>query len=146
MLDFLKSLLQGEHEKPTLDRDEFQISLCAVLLEVASVDGELAPTEAARIDHLIAAYFQLDSPALARLKKEAEAARRERTDLYSFTKSIRQNCSSEEREKILEMIWKVVYADGYIDKYEESICRRLAEMIGLNHNQYIAAKQKIGLE
>ena len=44
--------------------------------------------------------------------------------------------------KILEMLWGLVYADGHMDKYEESLMRKITPLIGLGHGEMIQAKLK----
>ncbi|MFW7380660.1 MAG: TerB family tellurite resistance protein [Oligoflexus sp.] len=143
MIDFLKSIFSGQDVDDGAEHEELQVAVCAVLLEVAHSNDHVTSEEEQRIDHLIEKYFHLTDADLNELKKKATAARENSVDLYYFTKTIRQNYSIEEREKVLDMMWKVVYADGEIDKYEESICRRLTDLIGLEHQHYMKSKLKI---
>ena len=42
-------------------------------------------------------------------------------EIYSLTKDIRDNFSHEEILKILEYMWIVMLADGYVDDYEDTL-------------------------
>ena len=38
-------------------------------------------------------------------------------------------------------MWRVAFADGNVDKYEEHLIRRVHELLHLDHSDFIAAKQ-----
>jgi len=37
-------------------------------------------------------------------------------------------------------MWRVAYADGQLDKHEEGIIRRVADLLHIRHNEYIRCK------
>jgi uncharacterized tellurite resistance protein B-like protein len=37
-------------------------------------------------------------------------------------------------------MWKVAFADGSIDKYEDHIIRRISDLINLSHSDFIRLK------
>ena len=37
-------------------------------------------------------------------------------------------------------LWQVALADDYLDKYEESIIRKISDLIHLRHSEYIQCK------
>ena len=45
-----------------------------------------------------------------------------------------------ERIKLIESMWKIAYADGNIDKYEEHIIRKVSNLIYVAHSDFIKAK------
>jgi uncharacterized tellurite resistance protein B-like protein len=60
--------------------------------------------------------------------------------LYDFTRDINDNLDSGERIKLIESMWKIAYADGNIDKYEEHIIRKVSNLIYVAHSDFIKAK------
>ena len=62
------------------------------------------------------------------------------TSLYEFTRDINDNFDSNERIKLIESMWKIAYADGNIDKYEEHIIRKVSSLIYVAHSDFIQAK------
>ena len=64
-------------------------------------------------------------------------------DLWKFTNLINQNYSIEEKKQIIEMVWRVAYADGRLDKHEDYLVHKLAKLLRLTHKQLIDAKLKI---
>ena len=46
----------------------------------------------------------------------------------------------ELQEHIVELLWQGAYADGHVDKYEEHLVRKIADLIHVPHRAYIRAK------
>ena len=44
---------------------------------------------------------------------------------------------------IVEMVWKIAYADGFLDKHEDYLVHKLANLLRLTHKQLIDVKLKI---
>ena len=76
----------------------------------------------------------------AELLAEAETASAKSTSLYEFTRVINAHCDEMEKFKLVREFWRVANADGNIDKYEDNLIRKIADLIYLPHSQYIRAK------
>ena len=63
-------------------------------------------------------------------------------DLYRFTNTIKKNLPVDERVKVLEEIWDIVYTDGELSGREDSLAHKLSFLLGLSHKQMIDAKLK----
>jgi len=50
--------------------------------------------------------------------------------------------SREDRVRIVELLWKVAFADAVLDKYEEYFVRKIADLLYVSHKDYIQAKHK----
>jgi uncharacterized tellurite resistance protein B-like protein len=64
-------------------------------------------------------------------------------DLWRFASLINKNYSIEEKESIMEMIWRVAYADGHLDKHEDYLVHKMAKLLRLSHKQLIEAKLEV---
>lgn len=40
----------------------------------------------------------------------------------------------------MELLWRVAFADGRLDRYEEHLIRRIADLLHLPHRDFIRAK------
>jgi uncharacterized tellurite resistance protein B-like protein len=139
---FLEQHLVGE-SKPDPSADPVAVAACALLLELAHADGRVAPSEIARIRDFLDAEFGLDEEKFREIVSLAERARQESVDYFHFTHLIREHLSKEDRVRLVEAIWKVVVADGRIDAVEDNIAKRIAELLGLQHPEVIAAKLRV---
>ena len=61
-------------------------------------------------------------------------------DYHQFTSLINQHYSQEQKIKLIEMLWQLAYADHTIDKFEEHLIRKLAELLHVPHKHFIQAK------
>jgi uncharacterized tellurite resistance protein B-like protein len=64
-------------------------------------------------------------------------------DLWQFTKLINENYSNEEKIKIIEILWQIVYVDGKMDQHEHYLMNKLQNLLRLTHDQLITAKLKV---
>jgi uncharacterized tellurite resistance protein B-like protein len=122
---------------------DVHIATCALFLEMASIDGHFSDEEQHNIIGILKAEYDLSQEHIAELMEAAEAERRGSIDLWHFTNSINQNYSIEEKIRIIELIWKVVYSDGKLDKHEDYLVHKIARLLKLQHSELIAAKLKV---
>jgi uncharacterized tellurite resistance protein B-like protein len=75
---------------------------------------------------------------LATALSQAEDA----TSLYEFTGQINDALDQDGKQALLESIWHVALADESIDKYEEHLIRRIADLLHLNHRELMQARHR----
>ena len=92
------------------------------------------------IESLVNQQFGLDKSSASALLELAESAAREATDLHGFTALINANWSLDEREKLVEWMWRVVYADGRLDDHEVHLMRKIQRLLHIPHRRFIATK------
>ncbi len=74
------------------------------------------------------------------LVEMAHKEREQSLDVYSFTRAINENFKAEEKQKVLEAAWRVMYSDGVIDKYEDALARKLVQLLRLERKEALDAK------
>ena len=84
--------------------------------------------------------FLIDEDEIDELINLAKENVQDSTSLYEFTRDINDNFDATERVKLIESMWKIAYADGNIDKYEEHIIRKVSNLIYVAHSDFINAK------
>lgn len=128
---------------PQAHEHQLQLATAALLMEMARAD--FADSEAER-DHVLALLqreFALTAHEAARIAELGADAAQAAVSLYDFTRSLDQALSLEDKVRVIEMLWQVAYADGDLDKYEEHLLRKLADLLHLTHRQLIQAKHRI---
>ena len=60
--------------------------------------------------------------------------------LHQFTKLIHDNYSLEEKKEIIYLLWLVAYSDEDLDMYEESMIRKISDLLYIPHQDFIQAK------
>jgi len=120
-----------------------RLASAALLIEVARADYEVRPDEMAVISRAVRRHFGLSAAETVELIQLAEEAADEATSYRQFTALINANYSKAQKLQLLEMLWEVVYADAEMEKHEEHLVRKLADLLYVPHSQYIAAKLRV---
>lgn len=123
--------------------ERIQVATCALLLEVANSDDEFSDIERDNIVQILEKDFKLSDEYAKELMELSDKEREESIDLWQFTNLINEHYSIEEKIKIIEMVWKVIFADGKLDKYEDHLAHKLSNLLKLTHKQLIDAKLKV---
>ena len=124
--------------------ERLPLATCALLLEMAHADEEFSDVEKHAIVSLVKEQFNLSDQLVEELIEVAERERRESIDLWGFAHLIDSRYSEEQKVRVVEILWKVVFADGKVDMHEEYLVRKLAYLLGLEHEHLIEAKLRAG--
>lgn len=141
MLKRLKNLFM---DKPAddfpVDQHDIATAVAALMVEVMLMDGRLDDAEHTMIASMLQRRFRLDDDEIQVLVARATKAADKAHDLFQFTSRIIRAYPIEQRSGIIRELWSVAMADGHADAYEEQLIRRVAELIGVHHQHFIAAK------
>ena len=143
MFDNLKTFFDKKTDLTEISFDSEKIAVVALLISTAKYDGNFDESERLEIHNLIKNYFSLSSESTDDLFKAAERIENEANDLQQFTRSLNKLLNEEEKLKIVELIWKIVMADGIIDNYEENLVRRLSGLLYLQDKDIGNIKNKL---
>ena len=143
MFDKLKTFFDKKTEISEFSFDSDKIAIVALLISTAKYDGNFDDSEKIEIQKLIESYFSLSSQNTGDLFKAAEKIESEANDLQQFTRSLNEVLNEEEKLTIMELIWKIVMADGIIDNYEENLVRRLSGLLYLQDKDIGNIKNKL---
>ena len=141
MLAKLKAVFGSEEVVDEAANEQRSRLACAALMtEVATIDQNFDAQEQATLIAIICEQFDLSEAEATELKELAESERHDATSLHQFTSLVNEHCSHEEKYALVQNMWKIAYADGHLDKYEEYIIRRASELIYIDHSDFIRAK------
>lgn len=133
--------LSGGPEPQQRDDGGCQLAAAALLYHVTAIDGSIAEAERIRLSDLVASRFGLDSGETRKLLAAAEDADKEAVDLYGFTSVLKRHLDEAERERVVGMMWELVYADGQVHEFEDNLIWRVAELLGVSSQARIRLKQ-----
>ncbi|MBA6297616.1 TerB family tellurite resistance protein [Colwellia sp. MB02u-9] len=138
--------LLGEENNQQADELSLEIAGSVLLCEVMLADGQLDKAEQQKLNDIIASQFHLTSDEVTEIIKHSLLLCEHATDFYQFTSKINENYSTEERVRMLELLWQVAYADGELASIEEHIIRKIADLLHLRHSEYIQTKLNMQLK
>ena len=133
---FSKNVLEPEAELTSPD----QLATAALLIEVMVIDGDLDDQEMQAIAGTLSNMLHLSKEQIDQLIELSKEEVAEATSLYQFTKEINEHFDIEKKLSLMTAMWRVAFADGHLDKYEENIIRRVADLLHIRHSEYIRCK------
>lgn len=143
MIDVLIKKLMGAGEPAPLTSDESHVAVAALLVIAAHADQSYEDVERAQIEAALAARYGLSPEAAARLRAEGEEAEAAALDVYKFTSAVKRSVPYEERAAVIEAMWRVVLADGEREQHEETLMRRVTDLLGLDPRDSIEARRRV---
>ncbi len=122
---------------------DYRLAAAALLVHVATLDGDLTASGRAKLHAILKDRFGLDDAATEELIDAAATADREAVDFYHFTSLINRTLDDEGRQRVIEMMWQMVYADGTASEFEENVLWRVADLLGVAARERIALRQRV---
>ncbi len=120
-----------------------KVACAALLIEVAKADFSLKAVELKRIRLILSKTLELSPDQLDELMELAQIKSEGSTSLHEFTSLVHNQYSLEQKIELFTQLWRVAYADGKLDKFEEYLLRKIADLIYLPHQHYIRTKQRV---
>lgn len=143
MLDRLLNVLTGREVPPLhASQDGLELAVAALLIEAARMDSTFADAERTMIERLLAKRFNLSHEDVQALVAEAHRKVEYSAQYFPFTSRITRELSCEERAEIIEMLWRVAYADGVLDPHEDMLIRQIAGLIHVPDRERGLARQR----
>ena len=122
---------------------DIRIATCALFLEMARIDESFTREETATILSILKDKYGLSQEHADALLADADEELKDSIDYWQFARLINENYSTEEKIQIIETLWRIVYVDGKLDKYEDHLIHKLSTLLRLSHDQLIQAKLKV---
>ena len=149
MFDKLRDFLQKDSEDVSLEIDktgtptdkDLILATAVLLVEMAASDNEIAQEEGATVGALITGQFGVKYTELEGVIQAAIEARKKAAKIDQFVGCINEHFTEAQKQKVLAMLWKIVIADGKIDKFEERLTTQMKFRFQLTDEQAEAARR-----
>ncbi|MCG7199242.1 TerB family tellurite resistance protein [Marinobacter pelagius] len=143
MIERLKKLFAVPESEPVKpDAHQLAVAATALMVQLSRVDNDEDERELKTIVDCAVKAHQVTREEAEEILQDALAHAEDATSLYEFTGQINDHLDQEQKQVLLESIWHVALADGRIDKYEEHLIRRMADLLHLNHREYMQARHR----
>lgn len=138
MLSQILNFFQSHESDPvTLSVDD---AAAVLLIEVMMADHDMDQTEIDCVTQILSERMSLSRQEVQACVDTALQRQKESYDLFQFTHIINEHYGEQERYLLLVDLWRVAFADGRLDKYEDHRIRRVSDMLHLHHSHFIRAK------
>ena len=144
MIKRIKDLLSNFSNQEEVIEDEKISSLdkacSALLIEVAYADKVFDESEINSLRESLKETYDIDEEIINELISDAKKTVDESTSLYEYTRVVNDEFDYSDKLELLSRIWKLAFADGNLDKYEEHLIRKISDLIHISHSDFIKIK------
>ena len=130
-----------KNKKEVSQDNNLYINIGALLIHVAKIDENYSEKEKEIIKKTLL-ELGLSNDNLENIFKKSEEVEKNSNQILEFTKEVK-NKDEAFKIKILEALWKIIYADNISDMYEASLMRRLTGLLYLDSKIVGDIKDKI---
>ena len=129
----------------TETRDAAIRTATAVLMvDVARADYEFDADEFDSLLRLIQAHFDLSAEEAAALVNAADEKVDGLTSLHDFTQLLHHNLDEREKSHVVDLLWRIAYADGRLDKYEDALVLKISDLLHVSRGKVMQLKHDAG--
>ena len=147
MLDKLLKLLERKREVDPAERERvIRTATAALLVEMVRVDATVLGEEAEALHALLGRHFGLSSEEATSLVAEAEREVDAAASLYAFIKQLNGVLDGGDKARVLEMLWRIALSDQQLDRFEETLVRKVGDLLHLPSNEVVRTKLKVQAE
>jgi uncharacterized tellurite resistance protein B-like protein len=146
MIKTLKNILLGSTEfaaEAENDADRQQLALASLLVEMARADFDESQDEQSLIIDLLASHYELTSSESLELLNRARDANNNAVCLFDFTRALHASLEAEQKQEIIRLLWRVALADSRLDKYEDFLVRKVADLLYVPHRDVVRIKHEV---
>jgi uncharacterized tellurite resistance protein B-like protein len=113
-----------------------------LMTEVARADFQYDESEFDVLLELITNCFQISVEDAVELANEAAGTAEDYVSLHSFTQLLNESLNEPEKEHIVSLLWRVAYADGRLDRYEDSLIQKISALLYVSRGRVMRLKHE----
>lgn len=137
---FENQLFSKEQESDSERVCRLQLASAALMFELLKTDRHIDERETRKLQEILTEQFKLPAQQLQEIIDLAEAESEAAVSLYEFTSLVNEHYQQEEKVQLIRNLWELAMADEHLDKYEEQMIRRTADLIYVSHSDFIKTK------
>ena len=128
-------------KKENIIENSYLIKVCALLIHAAKIDENYTNNEEKIIRK---ALLELGSTQenLSKTIEEAKIVEKNSNQILDFTREVK-NLSENDKIKIIEVLWSIIYSNNEADMYETNLMRRLAGLLYIDSKTMGDIKNRI---
>jgi len=123
-----------------------RMATAVLMIDVARADHVFEKDELDLVLQLVEAHFGLTPGEAAELISLASDKAEELISAYEFTRILHQHLNADEEARIVGLLWRVAYADGRLDKYEDSLVLKISDLLHVNRAAVMRLKHDAKVE
>ena len=128
----------------TESKNTFLVKACALLIHAAKIDENYTEKEEEIIKKTL---LELDAKkeTINQIIKDAKSIEENSNQILDFTREVK-NLPENDKIKIIEALWSIIYSNNEADIYEANLMRRLAGLLYIDSSTMGDIKDRIKKE
>jgi uncharacterized tellurite resistance protein B-like protein len=129
-------------KKDTTENEKnFLVKTCALLIHAAKIDENYTENEEEIIKKTLLELGAKEK-TISQTIKDAKSIEENSNQILDFTKEVK-NLPENNKIKIIEALWSIIYSNNEADIYETNLMRRLAGLLYIDSSTMGDIKDKI---
>jgi len=145
MLKSIQNIFKRKENESAVDskKSEQELAYASLLIEVINSDNKFDDRERDKLLEILSSKLDIPKEELDNFTELAQKKSEDSTSLYEFTREINDQYEYEEKVSLITDLWGIAYSDGKLDKYEDYVIRKIADLIYVSHADFIKSKLKV---
>jgi len=132
-------------QEPETDREAeraraLRLATAVLMADVARADYDFDEDEFTKLLDLVQLHFGLSAEDATQLANEASEVAEDLVSLHEFTSLLHKNLGETEKEEVVALLWRIAYADGSLDKYEDSLVLKISDLLYVSRGRVMQLK------
>lgn len=147
MLNKIKDFFEKQFKHIETDgrtiEEKMNLAAAVLLIEIAYSDSNFSDIEKMSLRTLLINQFSIQENLIDELVNFAEHEVQEASSMFEFTRLINSLFEAEQKFLLIKAMWSIAYADKKLDRFEESMIRKYADLLYVSHSDFIRAKIQV---
>ncbi len=130
----------AEHQEEAI-----RLATAVLMVEIARADYDFDDDEFSKLLDLIQLQFGLSAEDATQLANEATEVAEDAVSVQEFTSELHKNLTEEAKESVVALLWRIAYADGRLDKYEDSLVLKISDLLYVSRGRVMQLKHEASL-
>ncbi len=117
-----------------------RMATAVLMIDVARADHVFEESEFDRVLNLVEAHFGLTPEQAAQLVNTAGDTAEDLVSVHEFTRLLHQHLDEDEKARIIALLWQIAFADGRLDKYEDSLVLKISDLLYVSRGRVMRLK------
>ena len=120
--------------------EAIRMATAVLMIDVARADHVFEESEFESVLQLIESHFNIGPEAAVEIFNEANEEAEDLTSLHEFTQLLHANLDEAEKSRVVALLWRIAYADGRLDKYEDSLVTKISDLLYVSRGRVMRLK------
>ena len=130
MIESLLKIFNNKKTETNFEQKKDDLMIVGgILVEAASIDGEIAHIEISKIKDSLNNFFGANEEESEDIVNKCLDKVDEPNSFHYFTSKINKDFDYDKKIKLLEILWEIILSDGMIHDYESNLIRRIAGLL-----------------